>query len=73
VHFLLTKHNTSVDQTTQDGWTALHIASWKDHLVITRMLIEQNNLLIVQKGTAESQWTGSGSRFERPNSTETDG
>jgi ankyrin repeat protein len=39
---LLIEHNTSVDQVTKDGETALHLASEKGHLDIARLLIEHN-------------------------------
>ncbi|KAF7339002.1 hypothetical protein MVEN_01976400 [Mycena venus] len=42
VRFLLIEHNTPIDQATEDGKTALHLASKKGNLDIARLLIEHN-------------------------------
>jgi ankyrin repeat protein len=42
VHSLLIDHNTSVNLVTEDGRTALHLASDKGHLDIAQLLIEHN-------------------------------
>ncbi|KAJ6523420.1 hypothetical protein DFH09DRAFT_1190568, partial [Mycena vulgaris] len=42
VRSLLIKHNTSVNQVTEYGKTALHLASQRGHLDIARLLIEHS-------------------------------
>jgi ankyrin repeat protein len=39
---LLIEHSASVDQATEDGWTALHLASQNGDLNVARLLIEHN-------------------------------